>query len=137
MTQNKKIYLSAPDIGIEERSAVSNVFDSNWVAPLGPEVDAFEQELAAYCGRRSVAALSSGTAAIHLALQLLGVGAGDSVIVPSFTFVATANPVLYLGAQPIFVDSEELRCGRKAPQGRYLRRSLRNACELSANPRSL
>ncbi|MDQ1431470.1 MAG: hypothetical protein QOF40_2072, partial [Actinomycetota bacterium] len=81
-------------------------FDSNWIAPLGPHVDAFEREFADFVGMRSAAALSSGTAALHLALLLLDVGPGDDVLVPSLTFVASANAVTYVGARPVFVDSE-------------------------------
>ncbi len=91
---------------LEERY-VQEAFDTNWVAPLGPNVDQFERRLASYIGEDVyVAALSSGTAAIHLGLQLLGVTSGDEVICQSFTFSASANPILYLGATPIFVDSE-------------------------------
>src|SRR5262249_2060786 len=89
-----------------ERMYVEEAFRTNWVAPLGPNVDAFEKEIAAYAGVAHAAALSSGTAAIHLALRLLGVGPGDTVITSSLTFVASVNPVLYQGARPIFVDSE-------------------------------
>ncbi len=81
-------------------------FDSNWIAPLGPHVDAFEEEFAARVGVAHAVALSSGTAALHLALLLSGVQAGDDVLVPSFTFVATANAVVYLGATPVFVDCD-------------------------------
>jgi len=84
---------------------VLEAIDSNWIAPLGPDVDAFERELAELVGVDHAVALSSGTAALHLALLLLGVGPGDDVLVPSFTFVATASPVCYLGARPVFVDS--------------------------------
>ncbi len=83
-------------------------FDSNWIAPLGPHVDAFEQEFAASVGMPAAAALSSGTAALHLALILAGVGAGDDVLVPTLTFVATANAVAYVGARPVFIDSDEV-----------------------------
>jgi len=89
-----------------EREFVSEVFDSNWIAPLGPMVDGFEAALAAYTGVKHAATMSSGTAAIHLALILLGVKPGDYVICQSFTFSATANPIRYLGATPVFVDSE-------------------------------
>ena len=85
---------------------VKEAFDSNWVAPLGPNVDAFERELCAATGAKHVAALSSGTAAIHLSLIMLGVGPGDYVIGTSFTFSATVNPIAYLGATPVLVDSE-------------------------------
>jgi len=102
-----RIYLSPPHVGAEERALLLDSFDSNWVAPLGPHVDAFEHELAAFAGTRHAAALSSGTAALHLALLLLGVGPGDDVVVPTLTFVATANAARYVGARPVFVDSDE------------------------------
>jgi dTDP-4-amino-4,6-dideoxygalactose transaminase len=101
-----RIYLSPPDVGEEERSLLLDAFDSNWVAPLGPHVDAFERELAEFGGVAHAAALSSGTAALHLALLMLGVGPGDEVVVPTLTFVATANAPRYLGAQPLFVDAD-------------------------------
>lgn len=83
-----------------------DAFDSNWIAPLGPHVDAFEREFAAYVGVAHAAALSSGTAALHLALQLIGVGPGDEVLVSTLTFAASVNPILYQGATPVFIDSE-------------------------------
>jgi dTDP-4-amino-4,6-dideoxygalactose transaminase len=101
-----RVYLSPPEVGAEERRMILEAFDSNWIAPLGPHVDAFEEEFAARVGVGHAVALSSGTAALHLALLLSGVGAGDEVLVPSFTFVATANAVVYLGATPIFVDCD-------------------------------
>jgi dTDP-4-amino-4,6-dideoxygalactose transaminase len=100
-----RIYLSPPDVGPEERRMLLEAFDSNWIAPLGPDVDAFEAELAERVGVGHAVALSSGTAGLHLSLLMLGVGPGDEVLVPSFTFVATANAVCYLGAEPVFVDS--------------------------------
>ena len=104
---NSKIWLSSPHMGGNEQKYVQEAFDTNWVAPLGPNVTGFEQDIEAYIGNQSfVAALSSGTAAIHLALILLGVKAGDEVICQSFTFSASANPILYQGAEPIFIDSE-------------------------------
>ena len=102
----KKIYLCSPHMGGGEMKYVKEAFDSNWVAPLGPNVDAFEHELSLATGAKHVAALSSGTAAIHLALVLLGVKPGDYVIGTSFTFSATVNPIAYLGATPVLVDSE-------------------------------
>ncbi|MXO63109.1 aminotransferase class I/II-fold pyridoxal phosphate-dependent enzyme [Qipengyuania oceanensis] len=102
----EKIWLSTPHMGEDELQYVNQAFATNWIAPLGPNVDAFEKELAQFVGVQHGAALSSGTAAIHLALVLLGVGPGDRVICPSLTFVASANPVLYQGAEPIFVDVE-------------------------------
>ncbi len=101
-----RIFLSPPHMGDLEKEYINEAFDSNWIAPLGPYVDGFEQDLAGYTGVRHAAALSSGTAAIHLALILLGVKPGDYVICQSFTFSATANPIRYLGATPVFVDSE-------------------------------
>src|SRR4249919_2478790 len=94
-------------MGACERALLLDAFDSNWIAPLGPHVDAFERELAAFVGAPQAAALSSGTAALHLALHLLGVGPGDDVVVPTLTFVATANVVRYVGARPVFVDASE------------------------------
>jgi dTDP-4-amino-4,6-dideoxygalactose transaminase len=99
-----RILLSPPHIGDAERARLLAALDSGWIAPLGPDVDAFEQEVAAASGRRSGAATNSGTAALHLALRLLGVGPGDDVLMPSLTFVATANAAVYLGARPVFVD---------------------------------
>jgi dTDP-4-amino-4,6-dideoxygalactose transaminase len=93
-------------MGTAERELLLDAFDSNWIAPLGPHVDAFEREFAEFVGMRAATALSSGTAALHLALLLLGVGPGDEVLVPTLTFVASANAVIYLGARPVFVDSE-------------------------------
>ncbi|AOF82666.1 beta-eliminating lyase family protein [Methyloversatilis sp. RAC08] len=100
------ILLSTPHLGSGERGFVDDAFRTNWIAPLGPNVDAFETELAAHVGIGHAAALSSGTAAIHLALDLLGVGPGDEVFCSTLTFVATANPILYQRATPIFIDSE-------------------------------
>ena len=99
-----RLHLSPPDVGPDEREALLAAFDSGWIAPVGPEVDAFERELAATAGVTHAAALSSGTAALHLALLLRGVGPGDEVLVPTLTFVATASAVTYLGARPTFVD---------------------------------
>lgn len=103
----EKIWLSSPHMGGAERNFVTEAFDTNWVAPLGPNVTGFEKDLESYQGENvHVAALSSGTAAIHLALIQAGVGPGDEVICQSFTFCGTTNPVQYLGATPIMVDSE-------------------------------
>ncbi len=101
-----RIYLSPPDIGPRDHASVDAVLTSNWVAPTGPALDLFESAVAALANRQHAVALNSGTAALHLALQILGVGAGDAVICPTFTFAASANPICYLGAEPIFVDSE-------------------------------
>jgi len=102
----KKIWLSSPHMGGSEQRYVNEAFDSNWIAPLGPHVDGFEQDLATYTGTKQAAALSAGTAALHLALVMLDVKAGDEVICQSMTFSASANPIAYLGATPVFVDSE-------------------------------
>lgn len=102
----QKIWLSSPHMGGTENTYVQQAFEANWVAPLGPNVDGFERDLEAYTGAKHAAALSSGTAALHLALILLGVKAGDEVICQSFTFSASANPIVYQGAIPVFVDSE-------------------------------
>jgi dTDP-4-amino-4,6-dideoxygalactose transaminase len=99
-----RIYLSPPDVGDLERKLLLDAFDSNWVAPVGPDLDAFEEQVAERVGVRHAVALSSGTAALHLALIAAGVRRGDTVLVPSFTFAATANAVVYLGARPVFVD---------------------------------
>ncbi|MEV0902112.1 aminotransferase class I/II-fold pyridoxal phosphate-dependent enzyme [Actinoplanes sp. NPDC049802] len=100
-----RIYLSPPDVSDVERKLLLDAFDSNWVAPVGPDLDAFEEQVAEIVGVRHAVALSSGTAALHLALIAAGVRRGDTVLVPSFTFAATANAVVYLGARPVFVDS--------------------------------
>lgn len=104
---NSKIWLSSPHMGGNEQKYVQEAFDSNWVAPLGPNVTGFEKDLESYLGNNAhVAALSSGTAALHLGLVLLGVQAGDVVLCQSMTFSASANPILYQGAIPVFIDSE-------------------------------
>lgn len=103
----KKIWLSSPHMSGHEMKYVQEAFDTNWIAPLGPNVTAFENELADYLNVKHVAALTAGTAAIHLALIILGVKQGDEVISSSFTFSATVNPIVYLGATPILIDSEE------------------------------
>ncbi|NLW36284.1 MAG: pyridoxal phosphate-dependent aminotransferase [Syntrophorhabdus aromaticivorans] len=100
-----RIFLSPPHMTGREMDFIRDVFESNWIAPLGPHVDAFEQEMAAYVGVKSALALSSGTAAIHLGLRLLGAGSGDIVFCSSLTFSASANPIMYVGASPVFIDS--------------------------------
>ena len=103
---NKRIYLSSPHMGDKEFAFVKEAFETNWIAPVGPHVDAFEKELCELTGSMYAVALSSGTAAIHLALILLNVQHCDEVICSSFTFSASANPIIYQGATPVFVDSE-------------------------------
>ena len=107
----KRIHLSLAHMSGKEEEFIHEAFRTNWVVPLGPNVDGFENDLATWLGEKSasplhVVALSSGTAAIHLALVMLGVGPGDEVICQSFTFAASANPIVYQGATPVFVDSE-------------------------------
>ena len=101
-----RIHLSSPHMGGDEQALVAEAFASNWIAPLGPHVDGFEAEFAEAVGSPHAAALSSGTAALHLALKLVGVGPGDDVLVASLTFSASVNPIVYLGGRPVFVDSE-------------------------------
>ncbi len=106
--KHPKIWLSSPHMGGREQDFVNKAFENNWVAPLGENVDGFESDLETFLGGNvHVAALSSGTAALHLALVLLGVKTGDEVICQSFTFSASANPILYQGATPVFIDSEK------------------------------
>ncbi|MBD5448846.1 MAG: aminotransferase class I/II-fold pyridoxal phosphate-dependent enzyme [Lachnospiraceae bacterium] len=102
----KRIYLSSPTMHGEEQKYVQEAFDTNWVAPLGPNVNAFEKEMAAYTGCGHAAALSSGTAAIHLALKLIGAGQRDIVFVSDLTFSASCNPIVYENATPVFIDAE-------------------------------
>lgn len=101
-----KIWLSSPHLSGHEQKYIQEAFATNWIAPLGPNVDGFEQDLCKYVGIHHAAALSSGTAALHLALVMLGIGCGDVVLCQSFTFSASANPIVYQGATPVFVDSE-------------------------------
>ena len=101
-----RLYLSPPDVGSAEVVFVLEAFESNWVAPVGPQLDAFEREFAELVGSRHAVAVSSGTAALHLALRLAGVGPGDEVLCSTLTFIASAAPITYLGAKPVFIDSE-------------------------------
>lgn len=102
---NNKIYLASPHMSGYEQEYINEAFETNWIAPLGPHVDGFENELAAYVGVKSAAALSSGTAAIHLALKYIGVDRDDLVFCTSLTFSASCNPIMYQGAKPVFIDS--------------------------------
>ena len=105
-----RIWLSLAHMGGREQEFIQEAFDTNWVVPLGPNVNAFEKALRDFLienGEKQVVALSAGTAALHLGLILLGLGEGDEVICQSFTFSASANPIAYLGAKPVFVDSEK------------------------------
>ena len=104
---NSRIWLSSPHMGGNEMKYVQEAYDTNWVAPLGPNVNELEKELAKYLNIKGVAVLSSGTSAIHLALIILGIKQGDEVICSSFTFSASANPIMYQCATPVFIDSEK------------------------------
>jgi len=108
MTTGKRIYLSSPHMSEEgyEMQYIQEAFATNWIAPLGPHVDAFEREMTEYLGVKSAVALNSGTSAIHLALKAAGVDAGDIVFCPSLTFSATVNPIIYQNATPVFIDSD-------------------------------
>lgn len=107
MNEKKQIWLSSPHMSGYERQMVEEAFDTNWIAPVGPHINAFEEELAEYLGHGKVAVLSSGTAGIHLALVMLGVSRDDEVLISSLTFSGSANPIVYQGATPVFVDSEK------------------------------
>jgi dTDP-4-amino-4,6-dideoxygalactose transaminase len=106
MSIYKKVYLASPHMGGLEAQFIKEAFDTNWIAPLGPNVDAFEREVAELVGIKAATALTSGTAAIHMALKVLGIGRGDTVFCSSLTFAASCNPIIYEGAEPVFIDSE-------------------------------
>lgn len=107
MEKQKRIFLSSPTMNGHEMEYIQEAFDTNWVAPLGKNVDEFENELAAYVGSKHAAALSAGTAALHLAVKLAGIGPGDVVLSSSLTFAATCNPVTYEGGKLVFIDAEK------------------------------
>ena len=106
MNKHPRILLSPPHMSGREQDYIKKAFDSNWIAPLGPNVSAFEKEVAAYAGVNGALAVSSGTAAIHMALRWLGVELGDIVFCSNLTFIGSVNPILYLGAIPVFIDAE-------------------------------
>ncbi|MBM7604650.1 pyridoxal phosphate-dependent aminotransferase EpsN [Metabacillus crassostreae] len=124
-SDQKRIFLSAPHMSGNEMNYIHDAFETNWIAPLGPNVDAFEKEIAHYVGVSEAVAVSSGTAAIHLALSLLDVKKGDKVFCSTLTFVASANPILYQGAEPVFIDSEP-ETWNMSPQA--LEKALKEAC---------
>jgi pyridoxal phosphate-dependent aminotransferase EpsN len=130
----KRIYLSPPHLGSDELELVKEAFASNWIAPLGPHVDAFEREFAAAVGVAHAAALSSGTAALHLALRLVGVAPGDEVLCSTLTFSASANPIAYEGARPVFIDAD--RATWNMDPG-LLREELRTCAERGRLPRAV
>jgi pyridoxal phosphate-dependent aminotransferase EpsN len=131
---NERIYLSPPDLGDQELAHVLDAFRSNWIAPLGPHVDAFEEELAAAVQAPHAVALSSGTAALHLALEVLGIGAGDEVWISTLTFAASAFPVRYVGATPVFVDADRASWNMDPA---LLSESLDEAARRNALPRAV
>ncbi|MFO0827477.1 MAG: DegT/DnrJ/EryC1/StrS family aminotransferase [Phycisphaerales bacterium] len=128
------ILLSTPHLSEYEQEYVAQAFSTNWIAPLGPNVDAFERELADTVGAKHAAAVSSGTAAIHLGLRVLSVGAGDVVFCSTLTFVASANPILYQGATPVFIDSEPSNWNMSPAA---LRRAFRDAERAGQLPRAV
>ncbi|MCB2408574.1 DegT/DnrJ/EryC1/StrS family aminotransferase [Hymenobacter lucidus] len=129
-----RIFLSPPHLGRHELNYVHKAIEDNWVAPAGPNLSGFEQDICHYTGAAHCIALSSGTAAIHLGLILLGVGSGDEVLCPSFTFVATANPILYQGATPVFVDSEAITWNMCPVR---LREAIEDRLRLGKKPKAL
>lgn len=131
----EKIYLSTPHMGGKEQDYVSEAFQANWVAPLGPNVIGFEKSLEEYLGEGvKVAALSSGTAAIHLAMIMLGIGPGDEVLCQSMTFAASANPIKYMGATPVFIDSESTTWNL-SPQ--YLEEAIQDRIKNGKKPKAI
>ena len=134
LTKKSRIYLSPPHMSGKEQMYVKDAFDTNWIAPLGPHVDAFEQELASYVGVNGAAAVSSGTAAIHLSLRLLDVKVGDIVFCSSLTFIASANPIVYMGAIPVFIDSEP-ESWNMSPQA--LENALQDAVQQGKLPKAV
>lgn len=131
---DRRILLSTPHLSDYERIYVEEAFRTNWIAPLGPNVDAFEREFAEYVGVSHAAALNSGTAAIHLALRLLGVGPGDIVLCSTLTFVASVNPVLYQGAEPVLIDSEPKTWNMSLVA---LERALDKYCKSNRKPKAV
>ena len=134
LSTKQRIFLSPPHVGAEERRNVEEAFDTNWIAPVGPQLSAFESEMCAASGVKAALCVSSGTAALHLAMHVLNVEPGDEVFCPTFTFVATANPIVYQGARPVFIDSEE---GTWNMDPRLLSVALRDRAESGRLPRAI
>ena len=132
--ENKKIWLSSPHMGENEYKYVTEAFDLNWIAPVGPHLNDFETNLSKISDGKHIAALSSGTSAIHLALILLGVECGDEVLCSSFTFSASANPIVYQGAKPIFIDSE-MDSWNMCPE--YLEMAIKDRIENGEKPKAI
>lgn len=134
MASTKKIYLSSPHMSGNEQKYIQGTFESNWIAPLGPQVNAFEEELCKYVNVKATVVLSSGTAAIHLALIILGVQEGDEVLVSTFTFSASVNPIVYQKAIPVFIDSE-VDTWNVDPD--LLKRAIQDRMKLGKKPKAL
>ena len=134
MNNKERVYLSPPHMSGNELKYIQDAFDSNWIAPLGPNVDQFEREVASFVGVRGAVAVNSGTAAIHLALRLLEVNPGDIVFCSTLTFIASANPILYQGATPVFIDSEP-DTWNMSPQA--LERALKDAKAAGVLPKAV
>ncbi|HAZ49454.1 MAG TPA: pyridoxal phosphate-dependent aminotransferase [Cyanobacteria bacterium UBA11369] len=130
----KPILLSTPHMGDREQAFVKEAFDTNWIAPVGPHVDAFEREFCKVVGAGHAAAVSSGTAALHLALRLIGVETGDEVFCSTLTFIATASPITYLGGKPVFVDSDRTTWNINP---NLLREALDNRAKLGKLPKAV
>ena len=131
---NAQILLSTPHLGEEEFLFVKEAFDTNWIAPVGPHIDAFETEFCQMTGAQAAAAVSSGTAALHLALRLLDISPGDEVICSTLTFVASANPIVYQGAKPVFIDSDETSWNMDP---KLLARTLRQRAKAGKLPKAV
>lgn len=131
---NKRIHLSPPHMSGREEKYIQEAFETNWIAPVGPNVDAFEKDVCQYVRANGAVAVSSGTAAIHLALSLLGVSKGDIVFCSSLTFIASANPIIYLGAEPVFIDSE-LETWNMSPKA--LEKALKEAAYNGRMPKAI
>ena len=134
MSTPPRIYLSSPHLGSREFEYVREAFETNWIAPLGPQVDAFEREFAAAVGSPHAAALSSGTAALHLALKLIGLKAGEEVLCSTLTFSASANPIAYEGGRPVFIDSERTSWNLDPVR---LEEALRDRARRGSRPRAV
>jgi pyridoxal phosphate-dependent aminotransferase EpsN len=130
----KPILLSTPHMGDQELEFVKEAFETNWIAPIGPHVNAFEQEFCQAIGARHAAALSSGTAALHLALKIVGVESGDEVFCSTLTFIATASPITYLGAKPVFIDSDRTSWNMNPD---LLRQALERRARLGKLPKAV
>ena len=134
MMENKQILLSTPHMGEQELEFVKEAFSSNWIAPVGPHIKAFESEFCQVVGSKYGAAVSSGTAALHLALRLVGVEPGDEVFCSTLTFIASASPIIYLGAKPVFIDSDRISWNMNPL---LLREALENRAKINKLPKAV